>query len=124
MNIGEKITIVESYRQHWITKARKGQTGIIKNLTTIFNSEQKENEAALIEFTNGTKEIIPLNFLKPYQKTSKEKINELSNEKLLERYEVLSCLQTQTNIRTKKYDKIIKDLKKNKEEILRRMGED
>lgn len=121
--VGDKVKVAETYSEYWVVKAKKNTNGVIKRLENIVKYEGMKPvtiPSAVIEMSKGEL-LIPLSYLKPYEKTVTKRIPDLSNEELVTRFEIASAREVQMKMGTKAHQKMMKDLKEMKEEILKRM---
>ena len=116
MNINDKVQFTKVIREHWILKAKTGQTGILKNI---------QNDKVKIELSNG--KIIETNVdnIKPYEKKEKFNITKASNEELIYKFEDLIANQWQSkNTQTRAFEKTLKDIDSTRIELLQRLNKE
>lgn len=126
-NKGDKIKFINTYQQYWVTKARKNATGFIEGFTTesvYKNGIPVEEPHLLIKLNNGTLLSVPANgnYVALYEKPVRVSIQDLPNKELVERFARLTAQETtKLNMRTKAYEKLVADISKLEEELLRRL---
>lgn len=114
MNIGDKVQFIKVIRKYCVLKAKTGQTGVLKNIN---------DDIVEVELSNGELVETTITNIKPYQKKEKYNVTKLTNEELVDRFEMLVAKQWQTtNMKTKVYEKITADIDNIKMELLKRLN--
>ena len=123
--IGDKVQATDTIRRQWELQMRKGQTGIIKSFKDVYGyygGRSGDVSCAVVELKSETV-TVPVEELKPYEKQVRKTIESLDNEELLSKYQSLVLdEQHATSIKTKSYEKILKDTNRVEVEILKRMN--
>lgn len=127
LEVGTKITILESYYQHHELIAKKGLTGVIEEVKPIREYEKglpKDIDAYRVKFNNGDISHVPAKFVGEYVKRKVERIEDYSNEKLVADFARLNSIEGQTqNMSTKSYAKMLNDIERMSNELLKRLKE-
>jgi hypothetical protein len=114
LNIGDKVQFTKVIREHWVLKAKTGQTGILKDAL---------DDKVKVELSNGDIVETIIGNIKIYEKKEKFSIARATNEELIDKFERLVAHQWQTtNTKTKTYEKILKDIDSIREELLSRLN--
>lgn len=126
LNIGEKVSITETYSEHFVMVVRKGQIGIFQGYTTKgmhVSGIYQDVEMAEIQLKNGKTVLIPPKLISPYEKKVHVRIEDLPSDELVSRFEYLSAHEVQGKMGTKVHAKIIKDLDRCRAELLKRLNQ-
>lgn len=123
---GTKVKVTDSYYEHHVLKAKKGSNAvyITKETKTVYeNGLPVKKEMVKIQLNNGNFTVVPFDHIKEYEPDVREKLEELSNEDLVSRFEIMSIRETQMKTRSKIHQKTMKDLDRMRKEILKRMNQ-
>ncbi len=120
MNIGDKVRVRETYRKYHVLVARKGTVGVISELRTDLSPDGGNGSPttmALLDTSNGSVRI-PISHLLPYEKRD----NTMSDEELVEAFELLVAKEIQSNAGRAARDKMLSKIERYRKEIVRRMS--
>lgn len=121
---GMRVSVVKTYSEFCVVKAKKGQVGVVEGFTTKdthIGGIPTKIDVVSIRLTNDTLVEIPPNHISPYKKQERTSIETLSDEALVDHVITLSAHEVQTKHGSGVHKKMLKDIERCRIEILNRM---
>lgn len=118
IKIGTKIRIIESYHEYYSLRAKKGSIAMLESY-----EPGRVSNMARVKLNNGESVLVPESNIEVYAPKKRETVATMSNEDLVKNFGDLITKEAQSDtIRTKTYQKLLKDINKHEVEILRRLN--
>lgn len=126
LKVGDKVTVTDTYKEAWVTIAKKGTVGYAKEIkmgNLYVKNVLVPTELVTIEKMNGETMTVPSSIVIPYKKREVKTNKSMTNEELLEKYADLVLAEAHSrSINTKSYSKILDDTHKCQIELLYRLN--
>jgi translation initiation factor IF-1 len=123
---GDKVKFFNTYTRYHVVIAKKGSNGIVVESEVVGHEYKNgipiEMRKVKVQLTSGDVIEVPEDdYIELWKQIKKPKLEELSPKELLDKLAILHADEIHTSMRTKKYQKVVKDVGKVEAEILRRM---